>query len=251
MRDPRARRRRGVRIAVEDARRSPAAVRHGQPTGSIRIESASSRERSRRFSTSSSRRCDCCERMLRSCRSLLRRELVAAHVERLGRAVDRRDGRAELVRRERRELSLQLVQAPELAVRDRLLEERRDERAEGRQQVDLPTVEHEGLAALVARHEAEAAALAEERECGGQWTKGKLGTRRSARLVRGSSPGTKFPTCRSSPWARRQRQAPRARQHQTMIFTIAKCVCVLLDVPTCWAGRHHHHRHPSGRRRSA
>ena len=46
---------------------------------------------------------------------------------------------------------------------DRPLEKGGDERAEGRQQIDLRLVEREGFAALVARHEAQASPLAEQR----------------------------------------------------------------------------------------
>ena len=67
------------------------------------------------------------------------------------------------MRRECGELALELVQSAELALLDRLLEERGDEGPERRQQVDLRRVERERAAALVAREKAEAAALADER----------------------------------------------------------------------------------------
>src|SRR5215208_1834644 len=96
-------------------------------------------------------------------RLVLGRELGAALLERLRCSVDGRDGRTKLMRRQRGELALQLVESPELAVGDRPFEKGGDERAEGGQQVDLGPVEREGLAALVAGHEPEAAPLAEER----------------------------------------------------------------------------------------
>ena len=64
------------------------------------------------------------------------------------------------MRGERRELALQLVQPPKLSVRYRLLQEGRDQRPEGAEQVELGGVEVEALAALVAGHEAQAAPLA-------------------------------------------------------------------------------------------
>ena len=91
----------------------------------------------------------------------LRRKLARALLERLHGAVDRRHRGAQLVRRERGELALQLIQATELAVLDRPLEKGGDQRAEGRQEVDLGRVEREGLAALVARQESETAAVAD------------------------------------------------------------------------------------------
>ena len=62
------------------------------------------------------------------------------------------------------ELTLQLVQTTELPVLDRPLEERGDQRAEGREQVDLRGVEREALAALVTRQESEAASVADQRD---------------------------------------------------------------------------------------
>ena len=95
---------------------------------------------------------------------LFRRQLVRTLVQCSNGAVDRRDGRAQLVGRNRGELALQLVQPPQLAVLDRPLEERGDQRAEGCQEVDLRRVERKGLAALVARQEAETAPVAHERD---------------------------------------------------------------------------------------
>jgi hypothetical protein len=46
---------------------------------------------------------------------------------------------------------------------DRPLEKRGDQRAEGRQKVDLRRVEREGLAPLVTRHESETAPVADKR----------------------------------------------------------------------------------------
>ena len=67
------------------------------------------------------------------------------------------------MRRECGELALQLVQAAQLSVLDRPLEEGGDQRAERGQEVDLRRVEREVRAALVARQEAETASLADER----------------------------------------------------------------------------------------
>src|SRR5262249_11174695 len=96
-------------------------------------------------------------------RQLRRLELLLARIQCPNGAVDGGDGSAKLVRRQCRELALQLVEAPELTVLDRLLEERGDQRAKRRQEIDLRCVEREGLAALVAGHDPEAATLAEKR----------------------------------------------------------------------------------------
>src|SRR5213076_2422218 len=61
------------------------------------------------------------------------------------------------------ELAPQLVQATKLRMLDRPLEESGDQGSECVQQVDLRRLERERLASLVARHEAEAAALADQR----------------------------------------------------------------------------------------
>ena len=95
--------------------------------------------------------------------TLLRRQVGLTFVERPHRAVDRRGRSPELVRGERRELALQLVQPPQVALLDRPLEERGDERAERRQQLDLRLVEREDLAALIARQEAETPPVADQR----------------------------------------------------------------------------------------
>src|SRR5204863_1722545 len=85
-------------------------------------------------------------------------------VERSHGAVARGGRRPELVRSERSELALQLVKSSQVALLDRALEERGDERTEGRQQLDLRLVEREDLAALVARQEAETPPVADERD---------------------------------------------------------------------------------------
>ncbi len=90
-------------------------------------------------------------------------ELVLALVQRADRPVDGAGRGAQLVRGERDELALQLVQASQLPVLDRLLEKAGDQGAEGGQQVDLGLVEEESLCTLVAGHEAETAAVSAER----------------------------------------------------------------------------------------
>src|SRR5215218_4557329 len=95
--------------------------------------------------------------------ALLIRKLVLALVQRPHRPVDRASRRTQLVGGERDELALQFVEATQLAVLDRLLEETGDESPERGQQVDLGLVENKTLSALVAGHEAEAAAVRGER----------------------------------------------------------------------------------------
>ena len=95
--------------------------------------------------------------------ALLVRKLVLALVQRPHRPVDRASRGTQFMRGERDELALQFVEATQLAVLDRLLEETGDQRPERGQQVDLGLVEKKTLRALVAGHEAEAAAVRGER----------------------------------------------------------------------------------------
>ena len=95
--------------------------------------------------------------------ALLVRKLVLALVQRPHRPVDRACRGTQFMRGERDELALQFVEATQLPVFDRLLEETGDQRPERGQQVDLGLVEKKTLRALVAGHEAEAAAVRGER----------------------------------------------------------------------------------------
>ena len=133
--------------------------------GSIRIESASSRDRSRRFSTSSSRRCDCCESRPRSSACCSGESSSLALVERLG--PPRRSRRPACGARAR--------PAPRTgpSARSGAAARRARSPCSRNAAMSVPKVvsrsisgrvEREWLAALVARHEAEASPLAEQRD---------------------------------------------------------------------------------------